>query len=51
MERQPDANRLRQLAEDVAAKRLILPVARMMRFEDVQEAHRLAEQDGSSKMF
>jgi hypothetical protein len=29
---QPDARRMQQLAEDVAAKRLILPVARVMRF-------------------
>jgi NADPH:quinone reductase-like Zn-dependent oxidoreductase len=47
---QPDARRMQQLAEDVAAKRLILPVARVMRFEDIQEAHRLAEQGGIGKI-
>jgi NADPH:quinone reductase-like Zn-dependent oxidoreductase len=47
---QPDARRMQQLAEDVAAKRLVLPVARVMRFEEIQEAHRLAEQGGAGKI-
>ncbi len=43
---QPDAPRLRQLAEDVARKEFAIPIARTMKLAEIQEAHRLAERGG-----
>jgi NADPH:quinone reductase-like Zn-dependent oxidoreductase len=40
---QPDALRLHQLAEDVARDEFTIPIARVMKLEHIQEAHRLAE--------
>lgn len=42
----PDASRMHQLAEDVARGEFSIPIARTMKLQDVQEAHRLAEQGG-----
>ncbi len=41
---QPDASRLYQLAEDAARQEFSIPIARTMKLQDIQEAHRLAEQ-------
>ena len=41
---QPDAARLYQLAEDVARHEFSIPIARTMKLEEIQEAHRLAEE-------
>jgi NADPH:quinone reductase-like Zn-dependent oxidoreductase len=43
---QPDASRLHQLAEDAARHEFSIPIARTMRLQDVQEAHRTAERGG-----
>jgi NADPH:quinone reductase-like Zn-dependent oxidoreductase len=43
---QPDASRLYQLADDVARHEFSIPVARTMKLQDVQEAHRISEQGG-----
>lgn len=43
---QPDAARMRALAEDVAHGEFAIPVARTMKLQDIQEAHRLAEKGG-----
>jgi len=43
---QSDASRLSQLAEDVARGEFSIPIARTMKLQDIQEAHRLAEQGG-----
>ena len=41
---QPDAARLYQLAEDAARHEFSIPIARTMKLEEIQEAHRLAEE-------
>ncbi|MGA9391027.1 MAG: NADP-dependent oxidoreductase [Candidatus Sulfotelmatobacter sp.] len=41
---QPDASRLHQLAEDVARREFSIPIARTMKLQEIQEAHRIAEQ-------
>ena len=43
---QPDASRLHQLAEDVARREFSIPIARTMKLQEIQEAHRIAEQGG-----
>lgn len=43
---QPDASRLHQLAEDAARREFTIPIARTMKLEYIQEAHRLAEKGG-----
>ena len=43
---QPDAPRLHQLAEDVARGEFTIPIARTMKLQEIQEAHRLAEKGG-----
>jgi len=40
---QPDASRLYQLAEDVARHEFSIPIARTMKLQDIQEAHRIWE--------
>ena len=45
---QPDASRLHQLAEDVARHEFSIPIARTMKLQDIQEAHRIFERDGIS---
>jgi NADPH:quinone reductase-like Zn-dependent oxidoreductase len=45
---QPDASRLYQLAEDVARHEFSIPIARVMKLQDIQEAHRLFERGGVS---
>src|SRR6266702_4056193 len=42
----PDASRLFELADDVARQEFTIPIARTMRIEEIQEAHRLAEKGG-----
>src|SRR3984885_13672928 len=43
---QPDASRLSQLADDVARHAFSIPIARTMKLQDIQEAHRIFEQGG-----
>jgi len=43
----PDASRLYQLAEDLARGEFSIPVARVMKLSEIQEAHRLAERHES----
>ena len=43
---QPDASRLHQLASDVADGQFDVPIARIMKLSEVQEAHRIAEHGG-----
>ena len=45
---QPDASRLHQLAEDVARHEFSIPIARTMKLQDIQEAHRIFERGGPS---
>ncbi len=45
-----DAASLRKLAEDVFAKRLVLPIDRMLALEDTAEGHRAAEKGGIGKV-
>lgn len=45
---QPDAPGLHQLAEDVACQEFSIPIARTMRLQEIQEAHRLFERGGLS---
>lgn len=42
----PDASRLYQLAEDIARGEFTIPIARVMKLSEIQEAHRLAEHGG-----
>lgn len=42
----PDASRLYQLADDVAHGEFTIPIARIMKLSEIQEAHRLAESGG-----
>ena len=43
---QPDASRLYQLADEVARGEFSIPIARTMKLEEIQEAHRLSEEGG-----
>jgi NADPH:quinone reductase-like Zn-dependent oxidoreductase len=43
---QPDASRLYQLADDVARHEFSIPIARTMKLQEIQEAHRIFEQGG-----
>jgi NADPH:quinone reductase-like Zn-dependent oxidoreductase len=43
---QPDASRLQELANDVARNEFSIPIARTMKLQEVQEAHRISEQGG-----
>jgi NADPH:quinone reductase-like Zn-dependent oxidoreductase len=43
---QPDASRLYQLAEDVARHEFSIPIARTMRLQEIQAAHRIFERGG-----
>jgi NADPH:quinone reductase-like Zn-dependent oxidoreductase len=43
---QPDASRLYQLADDVARHEFSIPIARTMKLQEIQEAHRISEQGG-----
>jgi NADPH:quinone reductase-like Zn-dependent oxidoreductase len=43
---QPDASRLHQLADDVARHEFSTPIARTMKLQDIQEAHRIFESGG-----
>jgi NADPH:quinone reductase-like Zn-dependent oxidoreductase len=43
---QPDASRLYQLADDAAHGEFSIPIGRTMKLQDIQEAHRIAEQGG-----
>jgi NADPH:quinone reductase-like Zn-dependent oxidoreductase len=45
---QPDASRLYQLAEDVSRHEFSIPIARTMKLQEIQEAHRISEQGGLS---
>jgi NADPH:quinone reductase-like Zn-dependent oxidoreductase len=45
---QPDASRLYQLADDVARHEFSIPIARTMKLQEIQEAHRISEQGGLS---
>jgi NADPH:quinone reductase-like Zn-dependent oxidoreductase len=45
---QPDASRLYQLAEDVARHEFSIPIARTMKLQEIQEAHRIFERGGLS---
>jgi NADPH:quinone reductase-like Zn-dependent oxidoreductase len=43
---QPDPSRLHQLAEDVARHEFTIPIARTMKLQEIQEAHRIFERGG-----
>jgi NADPH:quinone reductase-like Zn-dependent oxidoreductase len=43
---QPDASRLSQLAEDAARHEFSIPIARTMKLQEIQEAHRIFERGG-----
>ena len=43
---QPDASRLYQLADDVARHEFSIPIARTMKLQEIQEAHRIFERGG-----
>ena len=43
---QPDASRLYQLPEDVARHEFSIPIARTIKLQQVQEAHRTFEGGG-----
>lgn len=43
---QADASRLHQLAEDVARHEFSIPIARTMKLQEIQEAHRMFERGG-----
>jgi NADPH:quinone reductase-like Zn-dependent oxidoreductase len=43
---QPDASRLYQLADDVARHEFSVPIARTMKLQEIQEAHRIFERGG-----
>ena len=45
---QPDASRLYQLAEDVARHEFSIPIARTIKLQEIQEAHRMFERGGLS---
>jgi NADPH:quinone reductase-like Zn-dependent oxidoreductase len=45
---QPDASRLYQLAEDVARHEFSIPIARIMKLQDIQAAHRIWEEGSLS---
>jgi NADPH:quinone reductase-like Zn-dependent oxidoreductase len=42
----PDASRLYELADDVARHEFSVPIARTMKLDQIQEAHRIAESGG-----
>ena len=42
----PDASRLHQLADDVARHEFSIPIARTMKLQEIQEAHRIFERGG-----
>ena len=42
----PDASRLHQLADDAAHHEFSIPIARTMKLQDIQEAHRISERGG-----
>ena len=46
----PDAKTLRQLAEDVQAGHLVIPIDRMLALADAAEAHQAAEKGGIGKI-
>jgi NADPH:quinone reductase-like Zn-dependent oxidoreductase len=46
----PDAAKLKTLAEDVAAGRLVIPIDRIVPLEDVAQAHTAAEKGGVGKI-
>jgi NADPH:quinone reductase-like Zn-dependent oxidoreductase len=46
----PDAKKLRELAEDVAAKRFTIPIDRMIPLEDAGEGQEAAEKGGIGKV-
>jgi len=43
---QPDASRLHQLADEVARHEFSIPIARTMKLQEIQEAHRIFERGG-----
>jgi NADPH:quinone reductase-like Zn-dependent oxidoreductase len=43
---QPDASRLHQLADDAARHEFSIPIARTMKLQEIQEAHRVFERGG-----
>jgi NADPH:quinone reductase-like Zn-dependent oxidoreductase len=45
---QPDASRLHQLADDVARHEFSIRIARTMKLQEIQEAHRIFERGGLS---
>jgi NADPH:quinone reductase-like Zn-dependent oxidoreductase len=45
---QPDASRLHQLADDAARNQFSIPIARTMKLQEIQEAHRIFELGGLS---
>jgi hypothetical protein len=45
---QPDASRLHQPADDAARHEFSIPIARTMKLQDIQEAHRIFERGGLS---
>ncbi|MGA8440849.1 MAG: NADP-dependent oxidoreductase [Candidatus Sulfotelmatobacter sp.] len=45
---QPDAARLHQLADDAARNQFSIPIAKTMKLQEIQEAHRIFERGGLS---
>ena len=45
---QPDASRLYKLAEGVGRHEFSIPIARTMKLQEIQEAHRIFERGGLS---
>ncbi|MGD0758177.1 MAG: NADP-dependent oxidoreductase [Candidatus Sulfotelmatobacter sp.] len=43
---QPDASRLSQLADDAARHEFSIPIDRVMKLQEIQEAHRISERGG-----
>jgi NADPH:quinone reductase-like Zn-dependent oxidoreductase len=43
---QPDGSRLHQLADDVSRHEFSIPIARTMKLQEIQEAHRIFERGG-----
>ena len=43
----PDEERIEELADEVARGEFEIPIAKVMKLDEIQEAHRLAESHGA----